>query len=118
MSIQFKHTRHPNKAKGGATFAVNIDSIDLSKLQVDDVIDIPFGMSICSEKDCFNKKVGRDLAVSRLKKISFKVAQTIKSRLENENLTSVISLKHDDFYLRFNQSSESSKFHLICVVVF
>jgi hypothetical protein len=119
MSVQFKHVRDFFDAtKGGATFAVNVESVDFSKIQIDDVIDtMLIGMSVCSQKDCFDKKIGRDLAISRLKVVPLKVVQVSKVRHENGKLFSSIILDNDNFQLRFTQSSESSKFRLSSVVV-
>jgi glyceraldehyde-3-phosphate dehydrogenase/erythrose-4-phosphate dehydrogenase len=116
MSIQFKHLR--DSTKGGATIAVNIESADLSKVEINTVIgDIKLGMSVCSTKDSFNKKIGRELAISRLKTTAFRVTRVSKSILDNGKISTKIILEATGFYISFTRSSESANFHLSGVVL-
>lgn len=119
MSTQFKHIRDPFiLEKGGATIAVNIDSVDLSKLDIDTLVDsIQVGMSVCSGKDSFNKKIGRELAVSRLKPTTLRVIRISKSRLDNGQINTKVILESSSFYISFTRSSESANFRLDSVVL-
>lgn len=118
MSVQFKHLRELASTKGGATIAVNLESIDLSKVEIDSVVnDIKIGMSVCSVKDPFSKKIGRELAVSRLKPTILQVTRVSKTKLDNGKISTKIILESKDFYLSFTRSSESANFHLSGVVL-
>jgi len=119
MSIQFKHVRDFfNSTRGGATIAVNIESADLSKVEIDTVVgDIKVGMSVCSVKDSFSKKIGRELAVSRLKPMALRVIRVSKSRLDNGKINTKVILESEGFCLSFTQSSESANFRLSGVVL-
>ena len=114
MSIQFKHVRDFfNTNNGGVTVAVDLGDSNLSTLNIDESINtVKVGVAICSEKDSFQKKVGRELSTSRLKTLDLKVTKVSKSKLPSGNILSIVVLESDTIYLKFTQSSKAGNFRL------
>jgi len=122
MSIQFSHYRNSisrYNGKGGTTFAVEINQTDAKNYNIGDCVNISMGIAKCSDKDCFNKKIGRELSSSRLKNIEFNVISIRKSLdMKNSKISTRIILKADNTILTINQSSQNSKFQLFSVEIF
>jgi hypothetical protein len=76
--------------KGGRTYA--IEKINIRSFLVGETVLLNFGTAKCNEEDTYNKKLGRELAVSRMKPIEFKVNRIVytKGRVD-------LSLENDEF---------------------
>jgi hypothetical protein len=125
MSLQFLHDRNLKSlltGKGGTTYAVdtfnNLENKNLH-IKVGDHIGIDIGIAQCSDVDCFNKKIGRELSSSRLTLITFKVYKISKWLREDNKVGTKIMLRLDNgSYLIVTQSSEVSKFHVREIEIF
>lgn len=83
MKLQFVHNREltfKNKelkllTKGGETIAMEEVPLDMFKqITKEHVLSVHVGKALCSKKDNYNKKIGREIATGRLKEIELDVA--------------------------------------------
>ena len=133
MDIQYKHKRNDLNSdydrkdlkwyfKGvprGITYAVNVPS----KLEVVEQIDneqrkatIEVGFSTCSRVDHYNKKIGRELATSRMQKMEFEVSSI--SFRDNESYFTLDNLDKNNYDIRqinFKLNKNSNRIHLLSV---
>lgn len=113
MSVQFKHIRNFwSISNGGSTIAVELSEDSLKEVQVTDKVMIKLGIAKCSEDDCFNKKVGRDLASSRMKEVPLEVTSISKYKAEGSRIITRVVVEKDGVYLVFTRSSDSRNFRL------
>lgn len=127
MDLQFSYSRSfksKHSGKGGTIYAVQIignlewDN-DQNEIKVGRYIGFNIGIARCSDKDNFNKKIGKDLARSRLKLTTFKVVSISKYLKEDNKIRTKVTLKlEDESYLIINQSSQNSKFHVVSIEIF
>lgn len=73
-------------ATGGTTFAV--EKIKIKNFLIGEKITLKVGFAKCSEKDNYNKKLGRELALNRMKEVKFEVTRIVYTKDEvNVDLT-------------------------------
>jgi hypothetical protein len=79
MNIVFNHTRYATMdgtllPKGGITFAMEEIEPDLfNQITEEHVLEAQFGFARCSDKDLYNKKIGREIAKGRMVNTEFEV---------------------------------------------
>jgi len=92
MSVLFKHVRGKDEfnailPKGGLTVAVEGMNYEIFQqsffnlLNKDFTLTVKIGFAICSDKDSFVKKTGRELALSRLEEFQIKPIALVKNEL-------------------------------------
>ena len=90
--------------KGGRTYAVS--KVPVQKFEVGQQVEIEIGEAICSEKDSFNKKIGRELAQSRMNKVILEVSRIVYTKdrvdvtLTSEEIEVDISFRKDKNFSR------------------
>lgn len=65
--------------KGGRTIAVEVPTIEefaVLSPSLKNPVPVKIGIAVCSKKDLYNKKVGRELSVSRMKEVNFYVTKS------------------------------------------
>jgi hypothetical protein len=89
MSLQFLHDRQEDR--GGVTHALEVDNAFLNTIEVGDIVSIECGIAVCSPKDCYNKKTGRELAISRAKETPFQVKTILKTLVNKNTQTDILT---------------------------
>lgn len=122
MSLQFLHDRNLKSkytGKGGTTYAINIIGNleyenELNEIRVGRRIGLLIGTAKCSEKDCFSKKIGRELSSSRLELVTFQVVAISKTLEKDGSVRTLLTLKLEDgSFLVLRQSSQTSNFRVV-----
>ena len=101
MSVLYNHVRNVNvfnqiDSKGGLTIAVEGMDLEVFKqsfmnlFNKDFSVTVRVGFAVCSDKDGFVKKTGRELAFSRLKETQIKPIAVVK----NELMFVIVGTKH------------------------
>lgn len=89
---------------GGATVAVEeLKPWILPTLNPGDFFDKKIGIAICSEKDRFNKKVGRELAKSRAKLQRLTVQKVVKE-LDKTTVNMLDSAGNSYVFVKYNNA--------------
>lgn len=95
--LQFNHERHYSKSgllpKGGCTVALEVPTTEEFDAFYDmQRVKITVGVAVCSLKDHYNKKTGRDLAISRLTEITAVVGKDSHDNVHllTENFTIIL----------------------------
>ena len=79
MNVQYYHSRLSDDndnvlATGGTTIAMEEIPVELFKqISVEHVLECAVGKARCSDKDNYNKKVGRNIAKGRMKNVQLAV---------------------------------------------
>lgn len=97
MNIHYFHNRKYDKTdkwcyrvspRGGQTIALEVVEPWLfQQLKLGDTLEKRIGKAVCSTDDNYNKKMGRDLAVSRLKLTKLEVTAVINRDTDREIVT-------------------------------
>lgn len=101
MSVLYKHVRNLDTfnqidSKGGLTVAVEGVDVEVFKqsfmnlFSKDFTVTVKIGFAVCSDKDGFVKKTGRELASSRLKETQIKPIAVVR----NELMFVIVGTKH------------------------
>jgi len=79
MNIQYSHQRVFSKfatiaievlPHGGITIAMETVPVEMFlEMQVGDQLEVEVGKAVCSDKDNYNKKLGREIAQGRMKNV-------------------------------------------------
>lgn len=89
---------------GGVTIAVEeLKHWILRQLNPGDFFDKKIGIAVCSEKDRFNKKIGRELAKSRAKLQKLTVQKVIKE-LDKTTVTMLDSSENTYTFVKYNNA--------------
>src|SRR5574343_1005591 len=89
-NVQFFHKRkfkdNEILAKGGVTIAVDCSDIAniIKNHRPGDTVNILAGMSACSDKDAYNRSIGRHISQGRLKPRQFTLVDIVPSE-HNDN---------------------------------
>lgn len=98
-SNKLKHFRLVTSGKGGRTFAV--EKIQVRSFSIGKEIDLNIGEAKCHDNESFNKKIGRELAISRMEVKTFKVTRIVYTEkrvdvtLNSENYEVDLSFRSD-----------------------
>lgn len=115
MSIIYLHSRNVGQNKfgqycidalGGKTVAMeSIKPWLVADLKVGDFFDVRVGIAKCSDEDRYNKKIGRDMAKSRMKpsKLTVKSTHHIEDR---SNFTLVDDKGNSFMFVKYASASE------------
>jgi hypothetical protein len=90
-------------ARGGVTAALDLTDLSVIRNQIKDgdVIKIKASMAVCSDKDNYNRKVGRNIALGRLKLTQFNVKQVSEKYIILENSQIEFTILISGVHLRF-----------------
>lgn len=100
--------------KGGRTYA--IEKINIAQFFIGDTISLNFGTAKCHSTDNYNKKLGRELAVSRMQPIDFKVTRIVFTKgrvdlsLENDQFEVDLSFMEKKKYSRLEHATTTGDF--------
>lgn len=110
MSIQFKHSRNFNQdglvAKGGNTVALEVDNDKVSSLKPGEKFTAKMGFSVCSDRDNYNKKIGREICLERLENVDFTVLSVSSYFVEGE-IHTVVYIEGDDLVFKLTKINNS-----------
>lgn len=92
MNIQYNHQRQEtytgpyfkgtNIARGGITIAMEAVPVDMFlEMTVGDQLEVEVGKAICSKKDNYNRKIGREIAKGRMKNVILDVVAASKGEI-------------------------------------
>lgn len=99
----FRHIRS-SSSFGGATIAVEeLKDWILPTLNPSDFFEKKIGIAICSKKDRFNKRIGRELAKSRAKLQKLTVQKVIKE-LDKTTVTMLDSSENTYTFVKYNNA--------------
>jgi len=100
--------------KGGRTYA--IEKINIKSFSIGETIVLNFGTAKCNKEDTYNKKLGRELAVSRMKLVEFKVNRIVYTKgrvdltLENDEFEVDLSFIEKKKYSRLEHATSTGDF--------
>lgn len=113
VNIVFNHTRYATMdgsllPKGGITFAMEEITPDLfNQITEDHILEAQFGFARCSDKDLYNKKIGREIAKGRMINTEFEVT-AINQFVDGEDRdVRIIYLKANNIKVALVQRSTS-----------
>jgi hypothetical protein len=92
MNIQYNHHRQETYtdpyfqgttiARGGTTIAMESVPVDMFlEMTVGDQLEVEVGKAVCSKKDNYNRKLGREIAKGRMKNVVLDVIAASKGEI-------------------------------------
>jgi hypothetical protein len=93
--FNFVHDRHPFNSKGGKTLAIEQIPVEMmNQITLEHVLVLKMGEAICHEDDNYNKKIGRELALSRIEEVEFDIVGVHKVIKDDGRKKTTIRIKH------------------------
>jgi hypothetical protein len=100
----------PLKSKGGIVYAV--EKLNMTAFYIGEKAKLKFGVARCHKDDAFVKKVGRDLAISKMSEVEFTVVRILQEddkiyyRFKNDKHEVEIMFKKDKPVSRLDFAGE------------
>jgi hypothetical protein len=105
--------------KGGRTIAVEVPTVEeffALNPSLKMPVPVKIGIAVCSKKDLYNKKIGRELAVSRMKDVNFYVTTEFPPTAPGEPRILELYNSELDLTIQFTKHETSKRVYFEGVV--